>query len=123
MHQAKVLSNLHLQQLEKFQVLFMMYQKYQKSSSQRAAWSHQSSLDPVQNLMHQPENEAKTLILQNHWDLQNASEKRKSVGSVLVLIVLEQCLKGYAKIHVHHVRIWAVKAEIVDIQVRSVRNC
>jgi len=73
--------------------------------------------------MHQPENKAKTLIFQDHWDMQNASEKRKSAGSVLAAIVLEQCLKSYAKIHVHHVRIWAVKAKIVGIQVRSVRNC
>jgi len=101
----------------------MMYQKFQRLSSQRAAWSHQSNLDPAQNLMHQPENEAKTLILQDHQDRQNASEKRKSAGSVLAAIVLEQCLKSYAKIHVHHVRIWAVKAKIVGIQVRSVRNC
>jgi hypothetical protein len=90
-------------------------------SSQRAAWSHQSSLDPAQNLIHQPENEAKTLIWQDHQNMQNASEKKKSAGSVLSAIFLEQCLKSQAKIHVHHVGI-CVKAKIVGIQVRTVRN-
>ena len=31
--------------------------------------------------MHQPENEAKTSILQDHQDRQNTSEKRKSAGT------------------------------------------
>ena len=55
--------------------------------------------------MHQPENEAKNLILQDHQDRQNASEERKSAGSVLAAIVLEQCLKSYAKVHARHVGI------------------